>query len=112
VVSLRQAGAGAGALIVSHTLVTMYDRAALFGQSFMPAVNGLLLGYLMFRSRLVPRVLPVIGFIGVVLLVGGDVAKLFGLIAPMSSLDALSALPIAVWEFSLGVYLVVKGFKP
>ena len=111
VVTLRQAGAGAGALVIGQTLVAMYDRTVLIGQSFMPAVNGLLLGSLLYRSRLVPRVLPLIGFVGVALLVGGDVAKLFGLVGPMSAIDAFSALPIAVWEFSLGIYLVVKGFK-
>ena len=112
VVTLRQAGAGPGALVIGQTLVSLYDRTFLIGQSFMPAVNGLLLGYLLYRSRLVPRALPLLGFIGAALLVGGDVAKLFGLIEPRSSLDGLSALPIAVWEFSLGVYLIVKGFKP
>lgn len=111
VVTLRQAGAGAGALVIGQTLVALYDRTFLVGQSFMPAVNGLLLGYLLYRSRLVPRGLPLLGFVGAALLVGGDVAKLFGVFGPRSSLDALSALPIAVWEFSLGVYLVVKGFK-
>ena len=58
VVTLRQTGAGAGALVTSHTLVTMYNRTFLIGQSFMPAVDDLLLGYLLYQSRLVPRVLP------------------------------------------------------
>ena len=61
VVTLRQTGAGAGALVTSHALVAMYDRTFLIGQSFMPAVNDLLLGYLLYKSRLVPRVLPIIG---------------------------------------------------
>ncbi|TME96506.1 MAG: DUF4386 domain-containing protein, partial [Chloroflexi bacterium] len=100
VVTLRQAGAGPGALVIGQTLVAMYDRTLLIGQSFMPAVNGLLLGYLLYRSRLVPRTLPLIGFFGVALLVVGDLAKLFGLMAPGSSVDGLSALPIAIWEFS------------
>src|SRR5207302_10302586 len=79
VVTLRQAGAGAGALVIGQTLVALYDRSFLIGQSFMPAVNGLLLGSLLYRSRLVPRALPLLGFIGAALLVGGDIAKLFGL---------------------------------
>ena len=112
VVSLRQAGAGADALVTSHALVAMYDRIGLIGQSFMPAVNGLLLGSLLYQSRLVPRVLPLLGFIGAALLVAGVMAVMFGLIGQHAPSTALFAIPIALWEFSLGVWLVVKGFKP
>jgi hypothetical protein len=112
VVTLRQAGAGADALVTSQTLVALYDRTFLIGQSFIPAVNALLLGSLLYQSRLVPRVLPLLGFIGAALLVAGDAAKLFDLLGPISSVAALAALPIAIWEFSLGVWLVVKGFQP
>jgi Domain of unknown function (DUF4386) len=112
VVTLRQAGAGAGALVTGQTLVALYDRTFLVGQSFMPAVNALLLGSLLYQSRLVPRVLPLLAFIGAALLVALDAAKLFDLVGPTSLVAALAALPIALWEFSLGVWLVVKGFKP
>src|SRR5438128_10124961 len=112
VVTLRQAGAGADALATGHALVAMYDRMFLIGQSFIPAVNALLLGSLLYQSRLVPRVLPLIGFIGAALLVAGDIAVLFGLIGQHAPSTALAALPIALWEFSLGVWLVVQGFKP
>lgn len=112
VVTLRQAGAGAEALVASHTLVAMYDRMFLIGQSLMPAVNALLLGSLLYQSRLVPGVLPLIGFLGAALLVAGDMAVLFGLIGQRDPSTALAAIPIALWEFSLGIYLVVKGFKP
>jgi len=60
----------------------------------------------------VPRVLPLLGLIGAPLLVAGDLAVLFGLIGQHAPLAGLFALPIALWEFSLGVWLVVKGFKP
>ncbi len=112
VVTLRQEGAGADALVTSHALVAMYDRLFLVTQSFIPAVNALLLGSLMYQSRLVPRVLPLLGFIGAALLVAGDIVVLFGLIGQHASSTALFAIPIALWEFSLGVWLVVKGFKP
>src|SRR3954453_16065895 len=58
IVSLRQAGAGAGALVTGQTLAILYDRIFLLSQSLMPAVNDLLLGYLLWKSRLVPRILP------------------------------------------------------
>jgi hypothetical protein len=112
VVTLRQTGAGAGALVTSHTLVAMYNKTFLIGQSFMPAVDDLLLGYLLYKSRLVPRVLPMIAFIGAALLLASFIATLFGLWGQVSAPTALFALPIALFEFSLGVYLVVKGFKP
>lgn len=110
VVSLRQAGAGPDALVTSHTLVTMYNRIFLIGQSFMPAVDDLLLGILLYQSRLVPRILPLLGLIGVPLLVASDIAVLFGVVG--TSQAAVFALPIALFEFSLGVWLVVKGFQP
>jgi len=112
IVSLRQAGAGADALVAGRALAILYDRIFLLSQSLMPALNAVLLGSLLYQSRLVPRVLPLLGFLGAALLVAGDIGVLFGLIGLVSSLGGLLALPIAVWEFSLGVYLVVKGFKP
>jgi hypothetical protein len=112
VVTLRQAGAGADALVTSHALVSLYDRIFLLGQSFMPAVNDLLLGFLLYQSRLVPRVLSLIGIVGAVPLVASYLAVLFGLMGQHAPLAALAALPVALFEFSLGVWLVVKGFKP
>jgi hypothetical protein len=111
-VTLQQSGLGADALIRGRALIAMYDRMFLLGGSLMPAVNALLLGSLLYQSRLVPRVLPVIGLIGAPLLLAGDAAVLFGLIDRTSSPALLLAIPIALWEFSLGVWLVVKGFKP
>jgi hypothetical protein len=76
----------------------------------MPGVNALLLGSLLYRSRLVPRVLPLLGLIGAPLLIGSDAAILFGLLGRSSAMAGLFALPIAMWEFSLGIWLIVKGF--
>lgn len=112
IVTLRKAGAGADALVTSHALVALYDRIFLLGPSFMPAVNDLLLGFLLFQTRLVPRGLSRIGLVGAPLLVAGYVAVLFGLIGQHSSLAGLSALPVALFEFSLGVWLVIKRFDP
>ena len=110
-VTLQQSGAGTNALVTGHALITMYDRIFLLSQSFIPAVNALLIGSLLYQSRLVPRWLPLLGFTGATLLVAGDVAVLFGLTGQHGAVGLL-AIPIAVWEFSLGVRLVVKGFKP
>jgi hypothetical protein len=112
IVSLREAGAGPDALVTGQTLVALYDRINLLSQSLMPAVNDLLLGYLLYKSRLVPRVLPVLAFIGAPLLLVSDAAVLFGVVERVSTLPAIAVLPVALFEFSLGVYLTVKGFKP
>lgn len=112
VVTLRQNGAGAGALLVGQALTAQYYWSFHFGQSFLPAVNAVLVGSLLYQSRLVPRVLPLLGFVGAALLVVSWTGTLFGVWGQLSSLTALAALPIALWEFSLGVYLVAKGFKP
>ena len=111
-VSLRQTGAGTGALVTGQTLAILYDRIFLLSQSLMPVVNDLLLGFLLYQSRLVPRVLPLLAFIGAPLLLASWIGVLFGLWGQRSTLTALAALPVALFEFSLGVYLTVKGFKP
>ena len=112
IVTLKQAGAGADSLATSHALVALYDRIFLLGQSFMPAICDMLLGFLLYRSGLVPKVLAFIGMIGGPVLLAGYFAVMFGLIGQHAPLAGLSALLVALFEFSLGIYLVVKGFKP
>ena len=102
---------GADAQVVSRGLVMLYDRLFLISQSFIPAVNALLLGTLLYQTRLVPRILPIIGIIGAFTLVAGDVAVLYGIFDQRAPIAGLSAVPIALWEFSLGLYLTFKGFK-
>ncbi len=112
VVTLRQAGGGADTLVTGRALVALHDWFRL-GQILMPAVNALLLGSLLYRSRLVPRVLPVLGFIGAPLLIANTVVFLFGITGgPLFVLTAIGVLPIAIFEFALGVWLTVKGFNP
>jgi hypothetical protein len=112
IVTLRQAGVGADGLVTGQALVGMYDSLFLLGQSLLPPVNALLLGSLLYRSRLVPRILPMAGFIGAPLLVAGHIGEMFSLWGRVNVLTGVGVLLIAGWEFSLGVYLVVKGFKP
>ena len=112
IVTLRQEGAGVSALTTSHALATLYDRIFLLGQSFMPAICDLLLGSLLYKSRLVPRALSVIGIIGGPVLIVGYLAVMFGFVAQHAPLAGLSAIPVALFEFSLGIWLIVKGFNP
>jgi hypothetical protein len=108
---LQMRSLGAEASVMSRGLVMLYDRLFLISQSFIPAVNGLLLGTLLYQSRLVPRILPIIGIFGAFTLAAGDVAVLYGVYDQHAPMAGISAIPIALWEFSLGIYLVVKGFK-
>jgi hypothetical protein len=111
IVTLRQAGVGAAALIVAQGLAAQYRWTFFFAQSFIPAINGVLLGSLLYQSRLVPRWLPVLGFVGAVSLVVSWLAILVGVMEAISTVAAVAALPIAVWELSLGVYLTFWGFR-
>ncbi len=110
-VTLRQSGVGAEALITGRALLAMYDWFHL-GQTLIPAVNAALIGTLVYQARLVPRILPILGFIAAPLLVANVIILMFGASGPLLTLTTLGVLPIAIWEFSLGVYLTVKGFKP
>jgi hypothetical protein len=97
--------------LTGQGLAAQYQWTFFFAQSFIPAVNGVLLGSLLYQARLVPRWLPVLAFIGAPLLIASWFAVLVGAIKPVSTAAAVSALPIAVWEFSLGIYLTFWGFK-
>ncbi|MGY1746837.1 DUF4386 domain-containing protein [Blastococcus sp. SYSU D00695] len=117
-VTLRRDVAGtadadtASLLTAGHVLSTTYDWTFLLSQSLMPVVNAVCLGTVLYRSGLVPRVLPAIGLIGAPLLLLSDLAVFFDLYDRSSPAAAVGALPIAVWEISLGVWLVAKGFRP
>jgi len=119
VVTLRQdlagaAGADAGSLaLAGETLVAVHDRTFLLGPGFLSGVgNGLMLGYLMYRSRLVPRGMAVLGLVGGPLVAISGIAVLLGLYDQVSPWSAVATLPEFAWEASLAVYLVVKGFRP
>jgi len=118
VVTLRQdlaggAGTDDGSLVaIGQSLVAIRDWTFLLGPSLIPGVNALLLGYLLYRSGLVPRLIPVLGLIGAPLLIASATATLFRSNDPVTVLAAIATAPIFLWELSLGVWLVVKGFKP
>jgi len=116
VVTLRQdaAGADAGSLVTAgQSLVAIHDWTFLLGPGWVVGVgNGLILGWLMYRSGLVPRGMAMLGLVAGPVLLAGGTAALLGVIEPDSALTTLAAAPEFVWELSLGIYLTVKGFKP
>jgi hypothetical protein len=105
-------GAEAAALqVTGESLVSMRTWTFLLGPGVVAGVNALLLGYVMYRGRLVPRVIPTVGLIGAPLILFSCLVVIFGGWEQMSGPGTLLAMPVAAWEFSLGVYLTVKGFK-
>ena len=118
VVTLRQdsvgaAGTDAAALATTGSaLAAIYGWTFLIGPGVMAGVNALLLGSLMYRSGLVPRVIPVMGLIGAPLLLVSVIAAFFGLHDLTSPTHTIAVIPIFFWELSLGIYMAVKGFKP
>ena len=99
--------------MAGRSLLAFHDWTFLLGPQFCSGFgNGLLLGYMMFRSGLVPQRMTLLGIIGGPLAFVGGVLVLFDVIKPMSAeLFALTALEIA-WELSITIYTIVKGFRP
>ena len=119
IVTLRQdfsgtAGADAASLIpIGSALVALHDATFMIGPGFFaPLGNGILLGFLMYRSSLVPKGLALLGLIGGPLLLASFIGVLFGAFEQFSLPAAIATIPEFVWELSLGIYLVVKGFLP
>ncbi len=119
VVTLRHDFAGAAGadtpslVTVGRSLVALHDWAFLLGPGLFAGLgNGMLLGYLMYRSGLVPRGLALLGLIGGPLVIAGSLAVLFGVFTAGAAGQAIATIPEFFWELLLGIYLIVKGFKP
>jgi Domain of unknown function (DUF4386) len=107
-------GADAATLVIAgKALVAIHKGTFLLGPAFCAGIeNGLMLGYLMYRSGLVPRPMAVLGLAGGILAFAAATAELFGLFPQVSATAAIVTLPEALWEASLGIWLTVKGFRP
>jgi len=117
-VTLRQQLAGAGGtdtaslVTLGKSLVAFHNWTFLIGPGFTSGANTVLMAYLMYRSRLVPRFIPVLGLIGGPLVFASAIAVLFGLYPQYATIAAIVALPEFAWELSLAIYLIAKGFNP
>lgn len=116
VVTLRDpsaAGADRAALLTTgHALAAVRDYTFQFGPNMCAALNAVMIGTILFRSRLVPRLLPTLGLLAVVPLLAATVATIFVDAQQNTAWFAVGGALVFVWELSLGIYLVVKGFKP
>lgn len=105
-------GADAAALqMAGETLVTLRQWTFLLGPGTVVGINALFLGYVMYKGRLVPRAIPMLGLIGAPLVLTSATVTMFGGWGQVSTTGALLTLPCALWELSLGLYLTFKGFK-
>ena len=112
IVTLQKDVAGTAEGTVAYTLAAIKDWTFLLGPGFIVGFgNGLILGYLMYTSRLVPRGMAWLGLVGGPLLVLTFVGTLFGAWDAGSTVPAITVIPEFLWELSLGVYCTVKGFK-
>lgn len=115
-VTLHDAGASAAesgsVLATGRGLVAIHDWTFLLGPGLMPVISALCIGTVMYRTGLVPKIIPTIGLIGAPLLLASGTASLFGAWDQVSGTAIVMALPIATWELSFGIYMTVKGFKP
>jgi hypothetical protein len=97
---------------IAYTLAAIKDWTFLLGPGFVVGIgNGLLLGYLMYRSGLVPKRMAMLGLVGGPLVCITGVAVMFGADTPSGPLQGLATLPEALWELLLGVYPLIWGFR-
>jgi hypothetical protein len=112
-VTLRQTvgvGTDSAALVaVGQALVAVRNWTFTIGPSLMPALNALLLGTLMYQSRLVPRLIPAAGLIGFPLQLSAAVLTIFGI--NNTIWQGIAVVPIFFWELSLGLWMAIKGFN-
>ena len=113
IITLRQEVAGASEGTVAYTLAAIKDWTFLLGPGWVVGWgNGLILGYLMYRSELVPRRAAWLGLIGGPLIILSGTAVMFGVDHPGGSLQGVATIPEFLWELFLGVYCTFKGFRP
>ena len=113
VVTLRQdmPADSAGLATVGQALLALQEWTFWLGPGLVVGVgNGLILGYLLYTSGLIPRAMAVLGMVGGAGILLSGVAVVFGLTENGSPVQLLAALPEFLWELSLGIYLITKGF--
>jgi len=116
VVTLRHdlgTGVDAGSLkLVGRSLVAFHYWTFLLGPQFCAGFgNGLLLGYLMYKSQLVPPGMALVGLIGGPLAFFGGVLALFNVVGDPSTGLSVLTIPEIVWEAFIAIYWTFVGFR-
>ena len=113
IITLRKEVAGASEGTIAYTLAAIKDWTFLLGPGWVVGWgNGLILGYLMYRSELVPRRAAWLGLVGGPLIILSGTLVLFGVDNKGGTLQAIATIPEFLWELFLGVYCTFKGFRP
>ena len=110
VVTLRQSGAATAP--VAEGLVAVRDWTFLIGPGLVCGTNTVVLAALMYRSRLVPRFIAVLGLVGGPLVFSWNLLAMFGGTELFSAVAVLFVVPVFAWELCLAIYLIAKGFRP
>ena len=109
---MRQDATAASTPALGEAFVATYRRAFLLGPGFFAGLaNGVILGYLMYRSELVPRGMTWLGLIGGPLVMITGILVAFNAIERGGAVQSVATLPEALWELSLSIYCIVKGFR-
>lgn len=112
IVTLSQENAGGDEGAIAYTLAALKDWTFILGPGFVVGWgNGLILGYLMYRSELVPRRLAMFGLVGGPLIVLSGTLVLFGAADQGGTLQGLCTIPEFIWELGLGIYATFWGFR-
>jgi hypothetical protein len=93
-------------------LLAVHTWTFMLGPLFLLGLNTAMYSYLLYKSKLVPRPLAVLGLSGAALVFGSSLLVLFGVVTQLSTLVVVLAMPIAAYEMILAVWLIVKGFNP
>jgi len=110
--TLQQESAGAAEGTVAYVLASIKDWTFILGPGFMVGWgNGLILGYMMYRTQLVPRPWAVLGLIAGPLIIISGTVVMFGGGHTSGTLQGLCTIPEAAWELFLGVYCTIWGFR-
>ena len=113
IVTLQREAAGADEGSIAYTLAAIKDWTFLLGPGWVVGWgNGLILGYLMYRSGLVPQAMTWLGLVGGPLIILSGTLVMFDVADAGEALQGLATIPEGLWELSLGVYCTVWGFRP
>lgn len=96
---------------VGFAFISLHNWTFILGPNFMLAINTFLYSYTFFKTGLVPKGLSLLGLTAACLIMLAAILELFGIIYQISVWGILLAFPIALYEMSLSVWLIVKGFS-
>jgi hypothetical protein len=97
--------------IADKVFRSIHSWAFILGPNFMLGINTLLYSSLLYTSKLVPRPLSTLGLVGAVSVFAAALLELFGVINQVSTLGVVLAIPVALFEMILAIWLIVKGFN-